>query len=68
MNFKIFILIIGRSHYFSNNNVTGMFYFTEQLIITIFVHKMTISHVGWSRYEGIQPTLVLLRPIKQEET
>jgi hypothetical protein len=46
MNFKIFILTITRSHYFGNNNVTGMLYFIEQLIITIFVQKMTIPRVA----------------------
>ena len=51
MNFKVFIQIIARSHYFSNNNVTGMLHFTEQLIITIFVQKMTIPHVICSRHK-----------------
>jgi len=60
MNFKMFILIIARPHYFSNNSVTGMLYFAEQLIITIFIYKMTISHVGWSRHNQILPNLVLL--------
>jgi hypothetical protein len=42
MNFKTFTLIVARSHYLSNNIVTGMLYCTEQLIITIFVQEMTL--------------------------
>ena len=32
----------------------------SQLIITIFVQKMTIPHVGWSHHKQILPNLVLL--------
>jgi hypothetical protein len=35
------ILIVARSNYFSSNVLTGMLYCTEQLIITIFVQKMS---------------------------
>jgi hypothetical protein len=54
------ILIVERSNYFSNNILTGMLYCTEQLIITIFVQKMTLPHVIWSRHKQILPYLVLL--------
>ena len=37
-----------------------MLYFTEQLIITIFLQKMTLHYVGWSRQKQILPGLVLL--------
>ena len=60
MNFKTFILIVSRSHYLSNNIVTGMLYCTEQLIITIFIQKMTLALVVWSRHKQILPNLVLL--------
>jgi hypothetical protein len=51
MNFKTVILIIARFHYFSSNNVTGMLYFAEQLIITIFVQKITLHPLGWSHHK-----------------
>jgi len=54
------MLIVGRAHYLSNNIVTGMLYCTEQLIITIFVQKMTLAHVVWSRHKQILSNLVLL--------
>jgi hypothetical protein len=34
-------LIVARSNYFSSNILPAMLYCTEQLIITIFVQKMT---------------------------
>jgi len=73
MNFKTFILIVARSHYLSSNIVIGMLYYTEQLIITMFIQKMTLAHIVWSRHKQILSSLVLLdhhphRPIKQEET
>jgi hypothetical protein len=58
MNFKTFMLITARSHYFSNNIVTGMLYITEQLIMTIFLQKMTLHYVGWSLQKQILPDLV----------
>ena len=60
MNFKTFVLIIAISRYFSNNNVTVMLYFTDQLIITIFLQKMTLQCVGWSHRKQMLPSLVLL--------
>ena len=54
MKFKIFVLIIARFHYFSKNIVTGMLYFTEQLIIT------TLHYVGWSLHKQILLSLELL--------
>jgi hypothetical protein len=53
------ILIVARSNYFSSNILTGMLYCTEQLIITIFVQKMTPPHVVWSHHKQILPYLVL---------
>ena len=60
MNFKTFILIIARSHYFSNNIVTWTLYCIEQLIITTSVEKMTLPHVVCSHHKQILPNLVLL--------
>ena len=60
MNFKTFILIIARSHYCCNDIFTGMLYCTEQLIITIFLQKMTLHYVGWAHQKQILPNLVLL--------
>ena len=37
MNFKTFVLIIARYHYFNNNIVIVMLCFTQQWIITIFL-------------------------------
>ena len=37
-----------------------MLYFTERLIITIFLQKMTLQCVGWSRRKQMLPSLVLL--------
>ena len=60
VNFKTFVLIIAISRYFSNNNVTVVLYFTERLIITVFLQKMTLQCVGWSRRKHMLPSLVLL--------
>ena len=37
-----------------------MLYFTEQLIITVFLQEMTLHYVGWSHQKQILPDLVLL--------
>ena len=37
-----------------------MLYFTEQLIITIFLQKMTLQCEGWSHRKQMLPSLVLL--------
>jgi hypothetical protein len=60
MNFKTMVLIIARFHYFSNNIVSRMLYFTEQLIITMFLQQMILHYVGWSHHKPILPSLVLL--------
>jgi hypothetical protein len=58
MDFKTFILIVARSHYFSNNILTGMLYCTEQLLITISVEKVTLPHIVWSCHKHpAQPSI-----------
>ena len=60
VNFKTFILIVGGSHYLSNNLVTGMLYCTKQLIIPIFIQKMTLALIVWSHHKQILPNVLLL--------